>query len=94
MSERRLHLIFNPSVLDDLSGQLTPHDGLVLLDRGAELLLRDDIIASLVERTEAVYCLGADRRARGLAAAARIVETDDAGLVGLVEAHQQILSWA
>lgn len=84
----------NPAAVQDLATQLTPLDSLVLLDRGAELLVQAEILAGLQAATESLYCSRPDRLARGLPLASGVLEADDAVLVSLVEEHQQILSWS
>lgn len=55
MDALRLHLLMNPAALDNLAGQLTALDKLVLLDRGVELLLHAETIKHLVHATDAVF---------------------------------------
>mgnify|MGYP001077494060 CR=1 FL=1 len=93
MNALRLYLLMNPAALDNLAGQVTSLDKLVLLDRGAELLLDAERIKHLVHITDAVYCARPDRLARGLPLATGVTDIGDNDLVTLVAERPQILSW-
>lgn len=83
----------NPTALENLAGQLTSLDKLVLLDRGSELLLCDEAIERLVRNTNGVFCSQPDRLARGLPLVAGVSDIEDQDLVNLVTECPQILSW-
>lgn len=91
--EPRLHLLMTPGALADCLSQGAPVDAVVLLDRGAELLVDPGALASLQAVFVGVHVAVVDRRARGLPRPEGCADLDDASLVALVAGHPQVLSW-
>lgn len=95
----RLHQLFTTAgtALDDCLAQFQAGDHLLLVDRGAAVLMIADHVEALKEAcNDSVSATLADVEALGLKPLADqcgMAQVDDAGWVRLVMAAGQVLSW-